>query len=658
MTQPLFLKKLTCSAPKRSLDKVGQEYRQLLGIWLIDLALMLGWHQPIHRRSPPDIFCNENFCALTGLECRDDEDTPSTTVVKASTCRALLLKQREILQSKRIAATLPLFTNLKLLSTILGMTEADQALLAFITMLTMSQEFRSVIADKSVTVSNLALSRILSSLTGLPARDFLTALSDKGVLVSTSIVKVKRSDSDIEVKLDLIEGFAVVLMSKHNSADELVGRFLKRAAQPTLGLVNFPHLASDSEILQKYVRNAVDKKTVGVNILLHGKPGVGKTEYIQALAAELAVDLYEVAFSSESGEPIKGEARLRAYTLCQRILANSHNSLLLFDYSIKFPLPPMAIRLDIARHHFDCFKPSRGWLERIASNEEISPGQFASAAKVARISNAGNNVKALELVERTLERSATLLGQKCLPARNIVRTGYSLDYLNTDVDLSGIVAGLKRRPRGTFCFYGAAGTGKSELARHISDEIGRPFLLRRASDILSKWVGESEQNIAAMFSEARQQNAVLVLDEADSFLSDRRDAQRSWEVTQVNELLTQMEAFDGIFICTTNLMEKLDPACLRRFAFKVCFKPLTPDQRWGMFRQELERLGGSDLYRYDCESQVRELDRLTPGDFAVAVRQFELYDISATADKLYELLRKECEAKGQVVRKIGFNVNN
>ena len=81
-----------------------------------------------------------------------------------------------------------------------------------------------------------------------------------------------------------------------------------------------------------------------------------------------------------------------------------------------------------------------------------------------------------------------------------------------------------------------------------------------------------------MFAAARQQNAVLVLDEADSFLSDRRGARQSWEVTQVNELLTQMEAFDGIFICTTNLMEKLDPASLRRFAFKVRFDPMTPDQ--------------------------------------------------------------------------------
>jgi SpoVK/Ycf46/Vps4 family AAA+-type ATPase len=236
----------------------------------------------------------------------------------------------------------------------------------------------------------------------------------------------------------------------------------------------------------------------------------------------------------------------------------------------------------------------------------------------------------------------------------VVRTGYSLDHLNVDADIAGILDGLRRRPRGSFCFYGAAGTGKSELARHLADQIGKPFLLRRASDLLGMYVGESEQNIAQMFAEARQQDAVLVLDEADSFLSDRRGAVRTWEVTQVNELLTQMEAFEGIFVCTTNLMEKLDPASLRRFSFKLRFDPLTPGQRWSMFCQELGRLGGGGGEPVGFEAQVRCLAGLTPGDLNVAARQFELWDTPATAEKLYDLLRRECLAKGAAAGCIGF----
>ena len=107
---------------------------------------------------------------------------------------------------------------------------------------------------------------------------------------------------------------------------------------------------------------------------------------------------------------------------------------------------------------------------------------------------------------------------------------------------------------------------------------------------MSKYVGETEQNMAAMFREAEAEKAVLLLDEADSFLQDRRGAQRTYEVTEVNEMLQGMERFDGIFICTTNLFDRIDQAALRRFTFKIQFKPLTALQREAMF--VTEALGG------------------------------------------------------------------
>lgn len=433
---------------------------------------------------------------------------------------------------------------------------------------------------------------------------------------------------------------------------------------------------------------------------------------------ELGLDLYEIAWANSDGQALRGENRLRAYSFCQRLLANTPRAILLFDeiedvfpsdmgvfrflfgggddeggiqvggkawinrtmeqsqvpaiwisnqvwqidhayrrrfdYSISFPTPPRMVRLSIARHHLDVFDPPAEWIERIADSEEMTPAQLERAAKVARIAAAGDNQRARELVEQVLQRSITLLDQRRIPARNRVWTGYRLEWLNVDTDLPRLIEGLKRRPRGTFCFYGAAGTGKSELARHMADELGVPIIVRRASDLLDKYVGESEKNIAAMFDEARQQNALLVLDEADSFLADRRGAHRSWEVTQVNELLIQMEAFDGVFVCTTNLMEKLDPASLRRFSFKVRFDYLTPEQRCGLFRQELMRLGCDITTAAEWEEQVRRLDRLTPGDIATVNRRFELWGAVPTAGELYGELRRECEAKGGGVRRVGF----
>jgi SpoVK/Ycf46/Vps4 family AAA+-type ATPase len=325
-----------------------------------------------------------------------------------------------------------------------------------------------------------------------------------------------------------------------------------------------------------------------------------------------------------------------------------------FDYSVRFPVPPQKVRMEIARHHLQQFSPTEEWLSKISSNEQMTPGQYERAAKVARITSAGDDVEARLLVEQALDRSAMLLGQNMMPLRNTQYTGYDLGFANTSVPMSSIIAGLQKKRQGTFCFYGPAGTGKSELARHIADELGMPCIVRRASDIVSKWLGDSEKNIAEMFSEARQQEAILVLDEADSYLSDRRDAQRSWEVTQVNELLTQMEAFNGIFICTTNLMEKLDQASLRRFAFKVKFDFLNPGQRWEMFMREYQRLGGNESNVGDWERQVKDINKLTPGDFSVAARQFSILDIPVTAAELYRQLREECRVKGGATGKIGF----
>jgi SpoVK/Ycf46/Vps4 family AAA+-type ATPase len=497
--------------------------------------------------------------------------------------------------------------------------------------------------------------------------------------------------------------------------ETLVSRFLIRTSESNLKTQNFPHLANDLDTLKKYLESALQTGTQGTNILLYGIPGTGKTEFVKAMSKELGADLYEISFSDEDGDPITGTERLRAYSLCQRILAQKENALLMFDeiedvfpsqggwralfgiqsdesdeksskawvnrtlernttpaiwitnnanidhaylrrfdYSIRFPVPPQKVRMEIARHHLGQFNPPEAWLAKIASNEHMTPAQYERAAKVARISSGDDNEHAQRLVDQALDRSTSLLGQKRSPSRNALHTGYDLRFANTGMAMESVISGLKKKRQGTFCFYGPAGTGKSEMARHMADELDMPCIVRRASDILSMWVGGSEQNIAEMFADARQQEAVLVLDEADSFLADRRDAQRSWEVTQVNELLTQMEAFNGIFICTTNLMEKLDQASLRRFAFKVKFDYLNQDQCWKMFTQELMRLGGDKATAAEWEKPIRSINKLTPGDFAVAARQLAILDMPATAAELYRQLLEECKVKGGATGKIGF----
>jgi SpoVK/Ycf46/Vps4 family AAA+-type ATPase len=183
----------------------------------------------------------------------------------------------------------------------------------------------------------------------------------------------------------------------------------------------------------------------------------------------------------------------------------------------------------------------------------------------------------------------------------------------------------------------------------------RPCLVKKGSDLLSMWVGGTERNIAEAFEEARREEAVLVFDEVDGFLQDRRGAQRSWEVTQVNELLTQMESFEGVFIATTNLMENLDPASLRRFDLKLAFGWLRSEQAERLLRKECDILGIGEPSAAALK-RLKSLRRLTPGDFAAVTRQHRFRPITS-AEELVERLAEECAVKeGGEGQRMGFAV--
>ncbi len=148
---------------------------------------------------------------------------------------------------------------------------------------------------------------------------------------------------------------------------------------------------------------------------------------------------------------------------------------------------------------------------------------------------------------------------------------------------------------------------------------------------------------------------MLLLDEADSFLQDRRGAQRTYEVTEVNEMLQGMERYNGIFICTTNLLDRIDQAALRRFTFKLKFKPLLAAQREAMF--VTEALGG-DAARLSAAMQARlaKLDQLCPGDFAAVRRQIVILSTEFSPQEFLDQLEAEHRIKPEVrdARGIGF----
>jgi AAA+ superfamily predicted ATPase len=207
---------------------------------------------------------------------------------------------------------------------------------------------------------------------------------------------------------------------------------------------------------------------------------------------------------------------------------------------------------------------------------------------------------------------------------------------------------------GRMCLYGPPGTGKTAFARWLADQLGIPLLIKRCSDLMASYVGETEQNIARAFREAEQNKALLLIDEVDSFLQDRRGARHSWEVTVVNEMLTQMESFSGIFIASTNLMDNLDQAALRRFDLKVKFNYIKPDQAWQLLVRQCESMGISSPSD-ECRSALAQFTVLTPGDFAAVARQHRFRPMTS-AKELIVALKQECALKEDGNRKpIGFH---
>ena len=211
-------------------------------------------------------------------------------------------------------------------------------------------------------------------------------------------------------------------------------------------------------------------------------------------------------------------------------------------------------------------------------------------------------------------------------------------------------------------FYGGPGTGKTETVYQLALQTGRSIMIVDVPQIKSKWVGDSEKNIKALFDRYREVvkrsklAPILLFNEADAIIGKRQEgAERAVEKMEnsiQNIILQEMEQLDGIMIATTNLQQNMDKAFERRFLYKIKFDKPTEEARAHIWHTMIPELGDLDIHtlasKYDFSG----------GQIENIARKYSINSIlHGDVDNPLEILTSYCNEEriqARTERKIGF----
>ncbi len=702
----------------RSLHNAGSQLMQdRARLWLLRLLVHARLIEPVLVRSGR---VDEEHIEALGLLLpeedfeRDAEPEPLDRVSDA--CRESL---EELEAAGAETSSTRLSDNVHTLGRLLELEPLDERLLLFFTTLQLEPNFEQILGEIGEHVRGSMVALVAFALDE-PESRVEERLGGDGLLIRAGLI-ASNDHNRRGLDYELLPGFARTVNGTLAEPEKSFRAFFRASPAPELGIDDVPHLADELAILTELLTEARRSTMPGVNILLYGPPGTGKTQLARLLAEQAGLRAREVNHEDHRGEALAGSERQRAYRLCQHLLARDRDGMVIFDevedvfeshtnmlrglfserrrsggggkawtndmletnalptlwltnhpeqldpaylrrfdYTLEVRTPPRSVRRQILQRACAELPVTEHWLDQTAEADSFTPAEIRGAVRTARLVRGALGEGELEaFLGEQLQRKGRFQGrQPQPPARGSELLRHRLEHLNPETPLEPLIDALGASGEGSLLLYGPPGTGKTALAGAVARRLDRPLLTRPASALLGSYVGQTERQIAAMFKEARDEGAVLLLDEADSLLRSRGEARQSWEVTQTNELLVQMERFPGVFICATNHREVLDSAALRRFDLKLALNALRPEQNRALFGELCAALGLEDEVEPALARRLAALESATPGDYATVGRRFRAQQAGGGTVEmaaLVEALEAEQRLKPEAPkRRMGF----
>lgn len=495
-------------------------------------------------------------------------------------------------------------------------------------------------------------------------------------------------DHGLKMLHQINEEMADAFTEQTLTVDTLESKLFPSNMNTELTVDHYPHFSKEIKRTEDIIGKSLEADTRGINVMFWGIPGTGKTELALAMAKKNGWKLKIIGDVSDTDGQEKSRAqRLTSLKIAMKLYAKEKDVVLLFDemedlfkhdanatfskafinriiettpipiiwttnalmvmgsavlrrmvYNIGFEVPPVSARKLIWENYTKKYgvELDEQTIDDLANAFDTVPALINNAVRISSL--AGLEKTEIREVLTSLDRLMNYGEERKFEFSTMKETPYDASCANTDINLEELTERLMRaKPAFTMCLYGAPGTGKSEYGRYLAKRLGKKVLFKRASDLQSMWVGQTEKNIARAFKEASEEEKVLIIDEGDSFLQDRTRARASWEVSQVNEMLSQMEVHDQPFIITTNLMDNLDPASLRRFTFKMKFDFMKPEQARRLFKS---------YFGVEAPERINRNEIITPGDYAAVRKKVEILGIT-DAEEIYKMIEEETNLKPQ-----------